>query len=119
LTLGNTGCTERSTKTSISTVKILTLRTQNLATRKHNANRRKEKIHSRHHLLYAPYAFGGQYNHPLEGFFMDTVGSTLAYQVARLNLRQGIFFFIASSLKVVDDTLGPASVYDEEQCAVS
>ncbi|PQQ14140.1 sphinganine C4-monooxygenase 1-like [Prunus yedoensis var. nudiflora] len=31
-------------------------------------------IHSHHHTLLAPYAFGALYNHPLEGLMFDTMG---------------------------------------------
>ena len=37
------------------------------------------KIHSRHHRLYVPYAFGALYNHPMEGFVLETLGTALAY----------------------------------------
>ena len=38
------------------------------------------KIHSRHHRLYVPYAFGALYNHPMEGFVLETLGTALAYR---------------------------------------
>ncbi|KAK1807080.1 Sphingolipid C4-hydroxylase sur2, partial [Friedmanniomyces endolithicus] len=38
-------------------------------------------IHSRHHRLYVPYAYGALYNHPVEGFFLDTLGAGLAYLI--------------------------------------
>ena len=63
-------------------------------------------FHARHHRLYVPYAFGALYNHPLEGFFEDTVGSLLAFKLARLSVRQGIWFFTLSTLKTVDDHSG-------------
>jgi sphinganine C4-monooxygenase len=31
-------------------------------------------IHSKHHTLVVPYAFGALYNHPLEGLILDTAG---------------------------------------------
>lgn len=64
------------------------------------------QIHSWHHLLYAPYAFGALYNHPLEGFLLDTFGAALAHSVARMTTRQGIFFFALSTAKTVDDHCG-------------
>lgn len=63
-------------------------------------------FHSRHHRLYVPYAFGALYNHPLEGFLEDTVGSLLAFKLARMSVRQGIWFFTLSTLKTVDDHSG-------------
>ena len=35
-------------------------------------------LHSHHHRLYVPYAFGALYNHPLEGLLLDTAGAALA-----------------------------------------
>ncbi|OBZ66389.1 Sphingolipid C4-hydroxylase SUR2 [Grifola frondosa] len=37
-----------------------------------------KKFHSVHHRLYVPYAFGALYNHPLEGFLLDTCGAGIA-----------------------------------------
>ncbi|KAF3648877.1 Sphinganine C(4)-monooxygenase 2 [Capsicum annuum] len=39
-------------------------------------------IHSQHHRLIVPYAFGALYNHPLEGLILDTVGGALAFLVS-------------------------------------
>ncbi|CAG8476023.1 15756_t:CDS:2 [Funneliformis mosseae] len=39
-------------------------------------------IHSLHHRLHAPYAFGALYNHPVEGFLMDSVGAGLAFKLS-------------------------------------
>ncbi|KAI9695783.1 MAG: Sphingolipid C4-hydroxylase sur2 [Candelina mexicana] len=63
-------------------------------------------FHSRHHRLYVPYAFGALYNHPFEGLVEDTVGSLLAFKVARMSVRQGIYFFTLSTCKTVDDHSG-------------
>ena len=60
-------------------------------------------FHSRHHRLYVPYAFAALYNHPLEGFLEDTIGSLFAFKAARMSIRQGIWFFTVSTLKTVDD----------------
>jgi sphinganine C4-monooxygenase len=56
-------------------------------------------LHSRHHRLYVPYAFGALYNHPLEGLILDTVGSALAMKVAQLTLRETMFFFVFATMK--------------------
>ena len=64
------------------------------------------EFHSRHHRLYVPYAFGSLYNHPLEGFIEDTIGSALAYKLAGLDMRQGTIFFTLATLKTVDDHCG-------------
>ena len=63
-------------------------------------------LHSRHHRLYVPYAFGALYNHPLEGFFLDTVGTAIAMKVSKLTLREAMFFFVFATMKTVDDHCG-------------
>lgn len=72
-------------------------------------------FHAHHHRLYVPYAFGALYNHPLEGFLEDTVGSGLAFKLAGLNIRQGIWFFTISTLKTVDDHSGYRIPWDPLQ----
>jgi len=72
-------------------------------------------FHSRHHRLYVPYAFGALYNHPFEGFLLDTVGASMAYKVAGLTARQGMIFFGASVIKTVDDHCGYALPWDPVQ----
>jgi len=66
-------------------------------------------IHSWHHRLYVPYAFGALYNHPLEGFTLDTVGAMVAHTLAGLTTRQAILFFAISTAKTVDDHCGLVS----------
>ncbi|KAI1637206.1 fatty acid hydroxylase superfamily-domain-containing protein [Biscogniauxia mediterranea] len=73
------------------------------------------KFHSRHHRLYVPYAYGALYNHPLEGFLLDTVGAGLGYKAAFMTARQGIVFFIFSTIKTVDDHCGYALPWDPMQ----
>lgn len=60
-------------------------------------------VHSVHHRLYVPYAFGALYNHPVEGFVLDTLGAVVAQTCARMTIRQSILFFIISTAKTVDD----------------
>ncbi|KAI5863087.1 fatty acid hydroxylase superfamily-domain-containing protein [Durotheca rogersii] len=72
-------------------------------------------FHSRHHRLYVPYAYGALYNHPFEGFLLDTAGAGLAYKVACMTPRQGIFFWVMSSIKTVDDHCGYALPWDPLQ----
>ncbi|KAI0140688.1 sphinganine hydroxylase-like protein Sur2 [Pestalotiopsis sp. NC0098] len=73
------------------------------------------KFHSRHHRLYVPYAYGALYNHPVEGFILDTAGAGLAYLVTGMTARQGIAFFTASTIKTVDDHCGYALPWDPLQ----
>ncbi|WVQ78358.1 hypothetical protein IAT38_000443 [Cryptococcus sp. DSM 104549] len=63
-------------------------------------------FHSHHHRLYAPYAFGALYNHPVEGFILDTLGAAIAEEVAGMTLRQATLLFTISTLKTVDDHCG-------------
>lgn len=72
-------------------------------------------VHSWHHRLYVPYAYGALYNHPLEGFALDTCGSGLAHAMAGLSTRQAVLFFALSTLKTVDDHCGFAFPWDPLQ----
>ncbi|KAI2760689.1 hypothetical protein DTO012A8_9634 [Penicillium roqueforti] len=71
-------------------------------------------FHSRHHRLYVPYAFGALYNHPVEGFLLDTAGTGIGFLVSGMTTRQAMWFFTMSTIKTVDDhsvlhLLGPPS----------
>ncbi|KAG1876656.1 hypothetical protein DFJ58DRAFT_755578, partial [Suillus subalutaceus] len=57
------------------------------------------KIHSVHHKLYVPYAFGAFYSHPFESLLLDTLGIAVAGRVACLSIRQAIFLFTYSTGK--------------------
>ncbi|KAI9764777.1 MAG: hypothetical protein M1840_008046 [Geoglossum simile] len=72
-------------------------------------------FHSRHHRLYVPYAFGALYNHPFEGFLLDTMGASIAFKLAGLTTRQGMWFFTCSTIKTVDDHCGYALPWDPLQ----
>ncbi|KAL8951743.1 MAG: hypothetical protein Q9222_002293 [Ikaeria aurantiellina] len=72
-------------------------------------------FHSRHHRLYVPYAYGALYNHPFEGFLLDTLGASVAYKFAGMNTRQGMWFFTGSTFKTVDDHCGYALPFDPLQ----
>ncbi|KAI0047232.1 sphingosine hydroxylase [Auriscalpium vulgare] len=63
-------------------------------------------LHSVHHRLYVPYAFGALYNHPLEGFILDSLGAVLSETASQMSVRQTAFFFALSSSKTVDDHCG-------------
>lgn len=56
-------------------------------------------MHSHHHRLYVPYAFGALYNHPLEGFLLDSCGAALAFELTGMSPRLGMWFFVFSTLK--------------------
>ncbi|KAB8074244.1 fatty acid hydroxylase superfamily-domain-containing protein [Aspergillus leporis] len=72
-------------------------------------------FHSRHHRLYIPYAFGALYNHPFEGFLLDTAGTGVAFLTARMTVRQSMWFFTCSTIKTVDDHCGYAFPWDPLQ----
>ncbi|KAI0309626.1 sphingosine hydroxylase [Amylostereum chailletii] len=74
-----------------------------------------KRFHSYHHRLYVPYAFGALYNHPLEGFLLDTLGAAIAESVSALSLRQASFFFVVSVCKTVDDHCGYSLPFDPLQ----
>ena len=63
-------------------------------------------LHSHHHRLYVPYAFGALYNHPLEGLLLDTASAALAQEASRMNLRISMVFFAVSTFKTVCDHCG-------------
>ncbi|EXB38331.1 Sphingoid base hydroxylase 2 [Morus notabilis] len=63
-------------------------------------------IHSQHHRLVVPYAFGALYNHPLEGLILDTIGGAVSFLLSGMSLRASIFFFSFATVKTVDDHCG-------------
>eukprot|EP01018_Ginkgo_biloba_P031121 Gb_30409 [translate_table: standard] len=63
-------------------------------------------VHSQHHKLIVPYAFGALYNHPLEGLLLDTVGGSLSFLFSGMTPRTSIFFFSFATIKTVDDHCG-------------
>lgn len=77
------------------------------------------KLHSRHHRLYVPYAYGALYNHPIEGFLLDTLGTGLAYLVTGMTVRQSMWFFTLTTIKTVDDHCGYAFPWDPFQLITS
>ncbi|KAJ5114294.1 hypothetical protein NUU61_000053 [Penicillium alfredii] len=72
-------------------------------------------FHSRHHRLYVPYAFGALYNHPVEGFLLDTAGTGVGFLVSGMTNRQAMWFFTFSTIKTVDDHCGYAFPWDPLQ----
>lgn len=63
-------------------------------------------IHSHHHRLVVPYAFGALYNHPLEGLILETIGGALSFLLSGMSPRLSIFFFSFATIKTVDDHCG-------------
>jgi sphinganine C4-monooxygenase len=73
------------------------------------------QFHSWHHRLYVPYAFGSLYNHPVEGFVLDTLGAALAEMLTGMSTRQATMLFTFSTLKTVDDHCGYNLPFDPLQ----
>ncbi|KAI0833784.1 sphingosine hydroxylase [Trametes gibbosa] len=73
------------------------------------------KMHSHHHRLYVPYAYGALYNHPLEGLFIDTLGAFIAEKIGHLSTREAMFLFALATLKTVDDHCGYSLPWDPFQ----
>ncbi|CAM8882200.1 unnamed protein product [Rhodiola kirilowii] len=63
-------------------------------------------IHSLHHRLVVPYAFGALYNHPIEGLLNDTIGGALSFLLSGMSPRTSIYFFSFATIKTVDDHCG-------------
>ncbi|GAB2297199.1 Arf guanine nucleotide exchange factor sbh1 [Dionaea muscipula] len=63
-------------------------------------------IHSQHHRLVVPYAYGALYNHPLEGLLLDTIGGAISFIISGMSPRASIFFFSFATIKTVDDHCG-------------
>ncbi|CAI6336531.1 unnamed protein product [Periconia digitata] len=69
-------------------------------------------LHSRHHRLYVPYAYGALYNHPAEGLILDTLGAGVSSLVMGMTPRQCMWFFTTSTVKTVLDHSGYEFPYD-------
>jgi len=63
-------------------------------------------LHSVHHRLYVPYAYGSQYNHPFEGAIVDGLSATLAATFAGLSERQSVVLFAIATYKGIEDHCG-------------
>ncbi|TFK94115.1 sphingosine hydroxylase [Polyporus arcularius HHB13444] len=74
-----------------------------------------KKFHSWHHRLYVPFAFGALYNHPVEGFLLDTCGAGIAEWIAHMSTREAMLLFVVSTLKTVDDHCGYKLPWDPLQ----
>ncbi|EXB38327.1 Sphingoid base hydroxylase 2 [Morus notabilis] len=63
-------------------------------------------IHSQHHRLVVPYAFGALYGHPLEILLFQVIGGLLGVLVSGMSPRASIFFFSFATIKDLDDHCG-------------
>lgn len=62
--------------------------------------------HSWHHRLAVPYAFGALYNHPVEGFILDTLSAPIAEYITNMSTREAMFLFMIAIFKTCDDHCG-------------
>lgn len=65
-----------------------------------------EHIHSMHHDVYVPFAYGAFYNHPLETIPIDSIGFPICLSLAGLNNRQAALFGAIWTFKTVVDHCG-------------
>ena len=72
-------------------------------------------FHSWHHRLYVPFSYGGQYNHPVEGFVLDACGAVVAERFSGMSTRQAALLFTIATFKAVDDHCGYALPFDPLQ----
>jgi len=72
-------------------------------------------IHSWHHRLYVPYAYGGGYNHPVEGLILDSCGAGISEWLTGMSLRQATLLFTIATFKTVDDHCGYSLPFDPLQ----
>jgi len=69
-------------------------------------------IHAYHHRLNITYAFGALYNHPIEGFILDTVGATVGIILSGMNMKVALLFVCLSTMKTIDDHSGYRFPFD-------
>ncbi|KAL9002483.1 MAG: hypothetical protein Q9188_004584 [Gyalolechia gomerana] len=80
---------------------------QYFAHRAFHANRWLYKhIHSMHHDIYVPFAYGAFYNHPLETIPIDAIGFPACLAIVGLDNRQAAFFGAIWTFKTVVDHCG-------------
>lgn len=63
-------------------------------------------VHSVHHRIYVPYAYGAQYNHPLEGGLADAFSGIVAIYLARMTEREAVLLLVFTTYKSVEDHCG-------------
>ncbi|KAI3908623.1 hypothetical protein MKW92_037192 [Papaver armeniacum] len=64
-----------------------------------------QHIHSVHHRVVVPYAFGTYYLHPLDGL-LDTFGGLASILISGMTTRTSVFFVSFSIIKAIDDHSG-------------
>ncbi|KAJ3058121.1 hypothetical protein HK102_010681, partial [Quaeritorhiza haematococci] len=69
-------------------------------------------FHSVHHQLTVPFAYGALYNHPVEGFLLDTVGGAIPTALMDMHPWTATILYSVATLKTVDDHCGYAWPWD-------
>ncbi|KAI3894410.1 hypothetical protein MKX03_016916 [Papaver bracteatum] len=64
-----------------------------------------QHIHSVHHRVVVPYAFGTYYLHPLDGL-LDTFGGLASILISGMTTRTSVFFVSFAIIKAIDDHSG-------------
>src|ERR1700742_1588979 len=72
-------------------------------------------IHSWHHRLYVPFAYGALYNHPIEGMLLDLIGGLVAMVLSGMTVRQSILLFGIATAKTIHDHSGWSFPFDPMQ----
>lgn len=72
-------------------------------------------IHSWHHRLYVTFAYGALYNHPVEGFLLDLLGSYISMLLSGMTVRQAMLFFSIATAKTIHDHAGWSLPFDPMQ----
>lgn len=63
-------------------------------------------IHSHHHRLLIPYAYGALYNHPLEALLLDSLGGMITIYAAGLSCEVSTWLMTFATIKTVLDHCG-------------
>lgn len=63
-------------------------------------------MHSVHHRIYVPYAYGALYSSLIEAFIVDTIGTTLTFYLSGLPTLPATWFATLSIIKSVNDHSG-------------
>lgn len=63
-------------------------------------------VHSTHHKLYVPYAYGALYNHPIEAVLLDSLGGVVSQYASGISCDLVVYFFCFATVKTVLDHCG-------------
>lgn len=63
-------------------------------------------VHSTHHRLLIPYAYGALYNHPIEALVLDSLGAVVAHYTTGMSCHTARWLFAFATMKTVIDHCG-------------